>query len=93
MCDYYCRMCRVTKFQAKKLCEEDKNLLRNINNYEKYAAELEAGIKSYCVFNDLPHFHCAINKICDPMHDLNLGTNRYDMTLIINYCIKKNSSL
>lgn len=85
MSDYYCRICRSTKFEAGLLCEENKNVLRDKDNYEEDFAELRAGIKGDCVFNDLPFYHCAINKNCDPMHDLNLGTNRYDMALI--HCI------
>ena len=87
--DYFCRICRASKFETVHMCKERKELLRNSENYAEDLKAHTSGIKSACVFNDLPYFDCTKNYICDAMHDLQLGIYRYDFASIIGYCIDK----
>ena len=85
---YYCRICRAHKSECYSLCKESTSLLRTVDNYNEDLHNLAIGVKSTCIFNNIPHFHNTLNTVCDIMHDIYLGVARYDMAEIINYCIK-----
>lgn len=87
--DYWCRFCRVSKYLAYKLPKELHQFMRDSNNYANDLESKSCGVKSECIFNNLKHFCHIKNNTVDPMQDLHLGVCRYDMALIINYCIKK----
>jgi len=59
-----CRVCRVNKRNVTQLFIEDKNLLRNTDNY---AADLivnnvsETGVKTDAIWNEIPDFHVTQN--------------------------------
>lgn len=54
--DYYCRICRATQIQCQGLCEEKLNLLRNQANYTEDLKNSSFGIKTKCIFNQIPFF-------------------------------------
>lgn len=47
------------------------------------------GIKTYCLFNDLPTFHVTKNYVVDIVHDLFEGVCRYDLCEILLYFISE----
>lgn len=90
--NFFCRICKVRKSEAKRLCVPKNNKLRDKKNYEKDVNKMnpkETGIKEPCVFNSLNNFHVTRNKSVDPMHDIPEGMCRDEMVPIINHCIKK----
>lgn len=89
--NFYCRICRLSKQDAEKLCEEIIDELRNKENYER---DLQmnpslTAIAEDCVFNILPYFHCTLNYSLDLMHDFFEGIFRYDICQAIVYFLNK----
>src|SRR5436190_24149316 len=68
--EYFCRICRASKFVTCCTKFEDQNLLRTFKNYTQDGANFSHGIKEDCVINEIPHFDCTTNYTCDIMHDL-----------------------
>ena len=89
--NYYCRICRASKEDAKTLCRECTGLIRTVSNYQEDLKNRSFGVTSECVFNDIPHFHNVLNNVCDIMHDVYLGIARYNMAKIIQHCIQSNT--
>ena len=90
--NYFCRFCKIHKSEAKSLCSEKKDYLRNEQNYDKDVKlkNLETtGINEACVFHNLHDFHVTKNKSVDLMHDLLEGLCRVEMFHLVYHCIKK----
>ena len=88
--DYFCRICRASKIECFWQVEENKSLLRNIENFSEDVQNCSFGVKENCVFNAIPYYHWSKNITCDELHDIMLGIGRYDMAKIINKFIQKN---
>jgi len=61
---------------------ELKTFLRDEDSYQKDILEnnsKESGIKSLCIFNDLPSFFVTDNFVFDLMHDVYEGVFVYDV--------------
>lgn len=82
--NYCCRFCIAEKKYIKKMCSEDKNLIRKKSEYPNHVQNDLYGIKEECVFNDLTCFHVYENLSVDPMHDILEGVLRYDMAVIVS---------
>ncbi|KAF7993757.1 hypothetical protein HCN44_010352 [Aphidius gifuensis] len=86
---YFCRICTVNSADAKILVSEKKSLLRNRINYNldvnclKNNSKLKSshGVKEECIFDPVFDFIelCSI----DPTHDLNEGTFKRSLAIII----------
>lgn len=88
--NFYCRICKVPRAEAEQLCEEIISELRNKESYEedlRIADLSRTGIKSDCIFNTLPYFHCTLNLSLDLMHDFFEGTFKYVICDAIIYFI------
>jgi len=58
-------------------------MLRTEQNYLKDCEDCSTGVKSKCVFNEIPKFHVIKNASLDPMHDLFEGICRYEIAKIL----------
>lgn len=80
---YYCRICESPKSECQKETCEYPAKLRTVESYQSYLDilneigddDLKAtkGLRRYCVFNDLDHFHMYDNLSVDLMHDIYEG--------------------
>lgn len=87
---YFCRACTAPKQLTQNMIFENKNLLRNKNEYIIHLSEKTFGIKEYCLWNDLPYFHNTENIHFDVMHDIYEGICRYDFGKILkNFIYEK----
>lgn len=90
--DYCCRICKATKAQIHSMVEEDKELLRNKENYDADVESNEpekTGVRERSIFNSINGFHICINYTIDLMHDIMEGMANYVMTGLITVWIKK----
>ena len=91
--EYYCRFCKATKHEAKILCVEKEELMRDVDNYKIDVTNKTHGVKDVCASNELPLFHNILNVSVDLMHDFYLGVCRYDIAKILNYFINEKQYL
>lgn len=88
---FWCRICKSSPESFKTMLEENKNLLRNPENYRK-DVDLNnpkvTGVKKDCVFHQLDGFHVTQNSTVDNMHDLYEGVCTYIMKNLIYYYIE-----
>lgn len=87
--NYFCRICRANKLTTRSQTVENSSVLRTPQNYSEDISLLTHGVKEECIFNEIPHFDCSINVVCDIMHDLFEGVCRYDLAKIIRYFLTK----
>lgn len=89
--NFFCRICKLSKKECQKKCEEDKSEYRNMEDYKKILDIIENatkvnlaetyGVKRYCVLNDLAFFKTFINFAVDIMHDCNEGVIKFLLEL------------
>lgn len=84
-----CRICYISKDEMHKTTDENKTLLRNLENYKKHCTDKSYGIIENCIFNNVVNFHVTRNLSIDPMHDLLEGIYRYDIAKILDHFICK----
>lgn len=84
-----CRICIADKIESRKQVKENTQMLRTKENYLKNCEDCSTGVKSKCVFNEIPKFHVIENACLDPMHDLFEGICRYEIAKILNNFINK----
>ena len=80
-------ICLATKANCQKMVEEDTNLLRTKESYEKHSTDLSHGVTESCIFNRIPNFVVIKNSILDFQHDVPIGVCRYDITKILKCLI------
>lgn len=85
----FCRACFSHKNETKFMTRENKNSLRNEDNYNIHIEENSHGIKSSCMWNELSYYHVTKNLHFDIMHDLYEGICRYDFGRILKFFIKE----
>ena len=86
----FCRFCLTQSKKINSILKESDCILRNIENYDSLLAlndVTKSGIKSNCVFNEIPGFHVTENPAVDVMHDFLEGVCRYDVALLLHYFI------
>lgn len=70
--NYYCRICKMDKKEAKYATHEDEAKMRTQSNYVddvNLANFRLTGIKEESIFNDIRYFNLFCNSITDLMHD------------------------
>lgn len=82
----YCRVCLRTKVEMQ--CDETEHFefFRNDINYQKDLAlqdHKESGIRTRCIFEDLPSFSVVDNFCFDIMHDVYEGVCVYDVCNVL----------
>lgn len=88
--NYFCRFCKSHKNCTHTLKIEDKNTLRNRENYAVDVLtnnSKETGIVEDCIFHTIKSFHVTTNYAADIMHDIFEGVCNYNMCHIIDYLI------
>lgn len=85
---FYCRMCRMEKKDCQVQCKEDKDLLRDCDNYNEDCSNKSHGIVEPCVFNKLLDFNFIESPSIDPMHDILEGVVRFVMIELLDQLIK-----
>lgn len=78
--NFFCRICTLSREETHKVCSELFSKLRTIENYNIHLNmndRSRTGIKGDCIFNQLPYWHCVLNKVIEIMHDFFEGTNKY----------------
>ena len=76
----YCRLCKADSHDCSQMCNENEELIRTPENYESdvlLSNITTTGIRERCIFNRLNHFHIAVNKTVDFMHDVLEGVCVY----------------
>lgn len=89
---FYCRFCKMNKYDAQALLAIDSKLNRTKENYEEDSLKSfkESGIKEKSEFNKLKYYHVADFAIVDAMHDLySHGICNYEISLVLDYMIQK----
>lgn len=89
---FYCRFCKMNKYDAQNLVTLDPKLKRAKENYEEDLIKSfkESGIKENSKFNTLKYYHVADFAIVDAMHDLySHGICNYEISLVLDYMIQK----
>jgi len=84
-----CRICIADKIESRKQVKENTQMLRTEQNYLEDCENCSTGVKTKCVFNEIPKFHVLKNASLDPMHDLFEGICRYEIVKILNVFINK----
>lgn len=88
--NFFCRICKIDKNNAKSQICEKLELLRTNENYDIDIVTNNCtltGIKEKCVWHNIDNFHLTTNACVDIMHDLLEGVCGYDLSLILNYFI------
>jgi hypothetical protein len=88
---YFCRFCVMKKLDTQTAIEENKNLLRKIEDYRNTTFDVTKrvdlvatkGINFICKLDDLVYFDIIENGTVDPMHDILEGVGPVLMRLII----------
>lgn len=88
--NYFCRFCTSSKLDTQKQLSESLETIRQPGNYQEHLENSAFGVKTECIWNELPNFHIYENICCDIMHDLFEGVFRYDMALIIRHLVESN---
>ena len=87
---FYCRFCKVFKYQAQYSTVQDNSAWRTetvyVNDVRSNSFKT-TGIKENCAFNNVRHFHCTQNLIADLMHDLPEGIIPLEAGLIFHQLI------
>ena len=87
----FCRICRASSGECKRMTQEKKDLLRTKDNYDvDLYVERSCGVKEYCAFNKIVDFHITENRSLDLMHDFNEGVVHYTLSRILTCIIIKN---
>lgn len=89
--NFYCRICKMSRIDAQKYCEELISQLRTQENYQRDLLQNDSsktGIAENCVFNALPYLHCTLNYSLDLMHDFFEGIIQYDICQALLYFIR-----
>lgn len=84
---YYCRRCRMPAQLCQITTRENKDFLRNKQNYAEDLKNLSCGVKERCIFNDIRDFHITENLSIDIMHDVFEGTGQYIIVNVLNHLI------
>ena len=74
--NYPCRFCKVFQTRMQYDIQEDRSLMRNVQNYEEdllIGDESRTGIKEKCAINDVESFHITENLEADILHDFDEG--------------------
>ena len=90
--NFYCRICKASSEQCKKMVEEHVSLLRNRLNYAIDVVTADAkktGIKEVCVFHNLYDFHITENVCVDLMYDFLGGVAYYVLKSLLETFIFK----
>lgn len=88
---YYCRFCKINKYDAQSAVALDGELNRTKDNYKIDLEKpyKETGIKENSEFNRLRYYHVADFTIVDAMHDLfSHGICSYDISLVLSFMIQ-----
>lgn len=87
----FCRICIANKDEMKTMLFEDKNLMRNKDNYENdlnLCNPTLTGIKERCTFIDnLRDFDMFEQVAVDPLHDFLEGTCRYVLNYLVTFLV------
>lgn len=76
-----CRFCYLTKEERSYMNKQVDHLLRNEHSYEIDLQNIDvrkSGLTETCIFNEIPGFNVTQNFYSDTMHDVLLGTGKYD---------------
>ncbi|CAH0547809.1 unnamed protein product [Brassicogethes aeneus] len=90
---YWCRCCIMDKKCSFTATTELPDLIRTKESYDSIIESLDEpkkenfGVKEKCVWNEVKHFHVAVNFSVDVMHDLLEGICKYELAEILNYYI------
>lgn len=95
---YYCRICELSLTEAQSTVEEVEDKMRQKSAYDSIVKVLNEceqinykdskGIKKYCVFNNLQHYHILDNCTVDVMHDINEGVIQFFIKFIFQRIIQ-----
>lgn len=86
----FCRYCREEKNNTRQGTFETN--FRTLNNYNADVLEnnIQTGVKTECIFNELSSFHLVENMSFDIMHDIFEGVCHYDISGILFSLINEN---
>lgn len=91
--NYFCRLCKGHKNKLKFQYIEDRNMLRNEQNYKEDLALNDlasTGIKEMCPFNAIESFFVTDNFVADVMHDIFEGICHVEISQILeNFIYEK----
>ncbi|XP_052129681.1 uncharacterized protein LOC127750959 [Frankliniella occidentalis] len=88
--NYFCRFCKTHKDDTASQTIENPHLLRSKESYNADLATDDVtltGVKSDCVFNQIPSFHITSNFSVDSFHDLGEGVAHYVMMDVLKRCV------
>lgn len=88
--NFFCRLCKRTRLQTENDCVEHSSEIRCASNYEVDLLLNDVsstGIKTACIFNQIPSFHITDNFVCDIMHDVLEGVLLYALQHCLHYFI------
>lgn len=95
--NFYCRICIMSKNDARVTCEADDRLLRTSESFNQYSNQqqyansetmINFGIKHKSALFNLDHFDLCDNYTVDVMHDFLEGICQRDMKLFFEFCVK-----
>ncbi|CAG9782115.1 unnamed protein product [Diatraea saccharalis] len=90
--NYSCRICKVSKQVLRSQCIENKDILRNFENYQNDLLCInpsETGIKEKCIWLDVIDFDLFNQVGVDCMHDILEGVAKYVMQFVLLQCIRR----
>ncbi|XP_033624675.1 uncharacterized protein LOC117288084 [Asterias rubens] len=88
--NYPCRRCKAPRGTCQEQEEEQRNLLRNRENFEEDIETnnlAETGVSRNGILNELPYYHVTDNYVLDIMHDFLEGMVPLEVKLVIQYLI------
>ncbi|KAK3911417.1 LOW QUALITY PROTEIN: Coiled-coil domain-containing protein 77, partial [Frankliniella fusca] len=94
--NFFCRFCKSHREVTKSQTVEDIPTLRTETSYASDLAVNNVsltGVKSNCVFNQIPSFSIVSNFCVDIFHDLGEGVCHYVMLNVLKHCIPKYFSI
>lgn len=93
--NFCCRLCVMGRDERRFCGVENKELLRNKQNYDEDVKTnnfSKTGIKFESVFNQLEYYHVTDNKVSDIMHDEYEGVCAVSMTHIVKHYTEGNKA-
>jgi hypothetical protein len=89
--NFWCRICKIHRDDARVLTRENSLLLRNETNYEEdlHKEVSECGINEESLLNTIPGYHVTNNSFVDAMHDVAEGVASFGMFCIVQHYLDK----
>lgn len=91
--NFYCRICTLSREEAKVMCYEVLSKLRTVENYEAHLRIGDSsvtGVKGDCVFNQIFYFHSINNRVLEIMHDFFEGIIKYVVCKVLVVLVQDN---